>query len=148
MVSMDLLEKKPRRIYYALLAFLAFLIPLSIYEVYNRQFMFFIVELIALGMGLSYIFRFRSAFSTVILYRSHLELVRGKNSIEISYARIGFLEELRNYLAVIYIGPKEQYRIHSNHFPGMDKDATKRTVNHLAEQIKKRTGEQVFIKYR
>jgi len=141
MVSIQTLEKKPRRIYFALLAFLAFLLPLGIYEIYNGQYMFFILEAVAFVLGVSYAVKFKKAFSCIELYRSNLTLVRGSIRKDVPYDAIRILEEMRNYLAVIYISPKEQYLIHSNHYPGMKNEDQKRTVNLLAGEIKKRTGE-------
>lgn len=148
MVSIQTLEKKPRRIYFALLAFLAFLLPLGIFELRNGQYVFFVLEAVAFALGVSYAVKFRKAFSCIELYREHLTLVRGPVRIDVPYDGIRILEEMRNYMTVIYIGPKQQYLIHSNHYPGMDKEARKRTVNLLAEEIKKRTGECPFVKYR
>ena len=148
MVSIQTMEKKPRRIYFVLLALLAFLIPLGIYEVYNKQYLYFALEAVAFAFGVSYAVRFKRAFPIIELYREHLTLVRGTVRKEVPYDAIGTVEEMSNFLATIYISPKEQYLIHSNHYPGRDKEDRKRTVNLLAEEIKKRTGECPFVKYR
>lgn len=148
MVSITTLEKKPRRIYFVLLAFLAFLLPLALFELRNGQYMFFALEAVAFALGASYAIKFRKAFTCIELYRSHLTLVRGTVRMDVPYETIGILEEMRNYMVVLYISPKQQYLIHSNHYPGMDKEDRKRTVNLLAEEIKKRTGECPFVKYR
>lgn len=148
MVSIITLEKKSRRIYFVLLAFLAFLLPLALFELRNGQYMFFALEAVAFVLGISYAIKFRTAYPCIELYRSHLTLVRGKVRKDLPYEKIGILEEMRNYMVALYISPKEQYLIHSNHFPGMDKDNGKRTVNILAGEIKKRTGECPFVKYR
>ncbi len=148
MVSIQTLEKKPRRIYFALLTFLAFLLPLGIFELHNGQYMFFALEAVAFTLGVSYAVKYRKAFPCIELYREHLTLVRGTVRVDVPYDTIGILEEMRNYMTVIYISPKQQYLIHSNHYPGREKEDGKRTVNLLAEEIKKRTGESPFIKYR
>jgi hypothetical protein len=147
MVSIQTLEKKPRRIYFALLAFLALMVPLAIHEVLHRQYLFFALEAVAFAFGVSYAVKFKRAFPCIELYRDHLTLVRGTVRKDIPYETIGILEELANYQATIYIGPKEQYLIHSNHHPGMENEDKKRIVNRVADEIKKRTGECPFVKY-
>lgn len=127
---------------------LAVLSPLCLFEIRNGQYMFAVLEFVAFVLGVSYALKYRSAFSYIELYRDHMTLTRGTKRQDVAFDRIGFLEEHRNYMAAVYIGPKEQYLIHSNHYPSMKKEESSRTVNKLAEEIKKRTGTAPFIKYR
>ena len=147
MVSIQTMEKKPRRIYFVLLALLAFLIPLGIYEVCNKQYLYFALEAVAFALA------YRMRYGSNGLF--HNRIIPGASDAcprhgrkEVPYDAIGTVEEMSNFLATIYISPKEQYLIHSNHYPGMPKDDTKRTVNILAGEIKKRTGECPYIKHR
>lgn len=102
MVSIQTMEKKPRRIYFVLLALLAFLIPLGIYEVYNKQYLYFALEAVAFAFGVSYAVRFKRAFPIIELYREHLTLVRGTVRKEVPYDAIGTVEEMSNFGNHIY----------------------------------------------
>ncbi len=131
-----------------LVALLAILAALIVYDLFfKNDFFFLVVEVMAFGMSVDYLMRWLSAYSSIAFAPEALVLSRKGKTVELPYDSITSIVEVKNGFIAIAGEGKDRYVVHAEHNRSMSEDAPERTSNAIREGIRKASGREIGIRY-